>query len=150
MKEDERCSDSCSIWLRFKQTNNERGLCLITRNLRSEHTGPCWWVAHSGGDNFFRMTDDGFHSQIPLLFVSGLIWDWSFPHSSASCSDNLQTSQMSGIFPKETWSLRHERASREAPVLTVEAMRTTLTCSELVDINITDQEENVTNNLFHF
>lgn len=45
------------------------------------------------------------------------------PRSSPSCSDNLQTSQMSGILPTETPSLRHGRMNGEASQFSVEAVR---------------------------
>lgn len=107
-------------WL--KQANNERGFCLFVRRPQSDHAGPWWSVGHGRGDNFFKMTDGGFHSQMPLLFVLGVPRGSPSPCSSASFSDNLQTSQTSCILPTETPSLRHERVSGEVSLFSVEAM----------------------------
>lgn len=72
------------------------------------------FAAHGRRDNFFKMTDGGFHSQMPFLFVLGLPQGMPFPCSPASCFDNMQTSQMSGILPTETPSLRHGRMNSKS------------------------------------
>lgn len=80
------------------------------------------FVAHGRRDNFFKMTDGGFYSQMPFLFVLGLPQGTPFPCSPASCFDNVQTSQMSGILPTETQSLRHGRMNSKSSLFSVETM----------------------------
>lgn len=91
-----RSSDICS----FLQQQWKKVLSFLARSLSA--AARCWSVAHGGGDHCFRMTDDGFHSQMPLLFVLGRPRGSPHPRSPpSSSSDNLQTSPLGSILPAE-------------------------------------------------
>lgn len=88
---------------------------------------PCWSAAHGGGDNFFRMTDDGFHSQMPLLFVLGLPRGSPYPSllslllwQPADISDERHSSHRdteSQTWKNERGSISVQCRSREKPML---------------------------------
>lgn len=58
----------------YLKSTVKEGLCFCDEAIDGEHSS-LWSVPRGDEENFIRMNDDdGFHSQMPLLFVSGLLW----------------------------------------------------------------------------
>lgn len=68
-----RGSDTCFLWWKLRQASSERGVQILCRG-------------HGPSTQLIGMTEDGFHSQTPLLLVSWLLWGFAVvPPALTTC-----------------------------------------------------------------